>query len=68
MFHKVRGRGAIPATIAIIKGDVHVGLERANLELLAREGAETFTKVSRQEPKRRSTLAPCGCHDGFRAD
>lgn len=45
----VRQHGATPATIAIIRGNVHVGLEQAELQLLAEEGAESFTKVSRRD-------------------
>lgn len=35
----VRQHGATPATIAIIRGNIHVGLEQAELQLLAEEGA-----------------------------
>ena len=45
----VRSRGATPATIALIAGNVHIGLEPDELELLARDGAEKFTKVSRRD-------------------
>lgn len=34
----VRSRGAVPATIAIIRGVIHVGLESEELELVANEG------------------------------
>ena len=33
----VRSRGAVPATIAIIRGVIHIGLESAELELVANE-------------------------------
>ena len=33
----VRSQGAVPATIAIIRGDIHVGLESDQLELVANE-------------------------------
>ncbi len=34
----VRKNGALPATIAIIKGRIKIGLEREEVEYLAREG------------------------------
>jgi len=36
----VRGGGAVPATIAVVRGQVRVGLEAAALEDLARRGAD----------------------------
>ena len=44
----VREQGAIPATIAIIKGKVHIGLDDENLEILA-NGQTPITKVSRRD-------------------
>ncbi len=43
----VRDAGAVPATIALIGGRVRVGLEDADLELLAR--GRNVTKVSRRD-------------------
>jgi pseudouridylate synthase len=37
---QVRSAGAIPATIALLEGRVHVGLDDAQLELMARGGIE----------------------------
>lgn len=44
----VRAEGAIPATIALVDGVVHVGLEAATLERLARHGSE-FVKTGATE-------------------
>ena len=44
----VREQGAIPATIAIIKGKVHIGLDDEDLEILA-NGQTPITKVSRRD-------------------
>jgi pseudouridine-5'-phosphate glycosidase len=44
----VRARGAVPATIAILRGKIHVGLNAAELELLAKEGRKV-RKVSRRD-------------------
>jgi pseudouridylate synthase len=41
---EVRAHGATPATIAVLDGTPHVGLQPAQLERLAREGA-TFAKA-----------------------
>lgn len=41
---EVRAHGATPATIALLDGRAHVGLEAAQLERVAREGA-TFAKA-----------------------
>lgn len=41
---EVRGHGATPATIAVLDGKAHIGLESAQLERVAREGA-TFAKA-----------------------
>jgi pseudouridylate synthase len=41
----VRGQGAVPATIAILGGDVKIGLSGSELDHLAREG-RTIRKVS----------------------
>lgn len=43
-----RDNGAIPATIAILKGKLHVGLEREDLETLAKLGHEC-RKCSRRD-------------------
>ena len=40
----VRSEGAIPATIAIIDGQIHVGLEKSELDRVAND--ENFTKAS----------------------
>ena len=45
---KVRDEGAIPATIAIIDGEVHIGLDDAKLDILA-NGQSPVTKVSRRD-------------------
>ena len=44
----VRDEGAIPATIAIIGGEVHIGLDDEKLEILA-NGQNPVTKVSRRD-------------------
>ena len=44
----VREQGALPATIAIIDGKVHIGLDDGNLEILA-NGQTPITKVSRRD-------------------
>lgn len=44
----VRAEGAVPATVGIIEGRVHVGLEAAHLERLAR-GRDRVRKVSRRD-------------------
>ena len=44
----VRNEGAVPATIAIIDGDVHIGLDDDKLEILA-NGQSPVTKVSRRD-------------------
>lgn len=43
----VRDHGAVPATLAIIKGKIHAGLDREQLEMLAR--AEDVVKASRRD-------------------
>lgn len=45
---KVRDEGAIPATIAILDGEVHIGLDDAQLDILA-NGQNPVTKVSRRD-------------------
>ncbi|MDP6993027.1 MAG: pseudouridine-5'-phosphate glycosidase [Woeseiaceae bacterium] len=45
---KVRAEGAIPASIAILKGRLKVGLEQAELEYLGRTGT-AVTKTSRRD-------------------
>ena len=44
----VRDEGAVPATIAIIEGDVHIGLDDDKFEILA-NGQSPVTKVSRRD-------------------
>ena len=44
----VRDNGAVPATVAIMDGALHVGLEAAHLERLAKEG-QNATKCSRRD-------------------
>ncbi len=44
----VRAHGAVPATIAVMDGALHVGLDDAALERLAR-GAEPVRKLSRRD-------------------
>ena len=43
----IRAAGAVPATIAVLEGRLHVGLERAELEALAQ--AEDVAKISRAD-------------------
>ena len=43
----VRAAGAVPATIAVLAGTVHLGLTEAELERIARSG--TFLKASRRD-------------------
>lgn len=43
----IRAAGAVPATIAVLEGRLHVGLERAKLEALAQ--SEDAAKVSRAD-------------------
>ncbi len=44
----VREHGAVPATIAVLAGRLHVGLSRAQIEHLGREG-HSVTKCSRRD-------------------
>jgi len=44
----VRKSGAVPATIAILNGEIHVGLDDANLQQLAKVGLKC-KKVSRRD-------------------
>lgn len=44
----IRNNGAIPATIAIIKGVIKIGLEKDDIELLSKEGRENSRKCSRR--------------------
>ena len=44
----VRANGAMPATIAIIKGVVKIGLEREDIEHLSKEGKANSRKCSRR--------------------
>jgi pseudouridine-5'-phosphate glycosidase len=44
----VRANGAVPATIAILRGIIHVGLDSHSLEFLAKEGRKA-TKTSRRD-------------------
>ncbi|XP_076281429.1 uncharacterized protein LOC143209541 [Lasioglossum baleicum] len=45
----VRSKGAIPATIAILKGQVHVGLNLEQLEALAKSNSKESIKCSRRD-------------------
>jgi len=45
--HTVRGAGAVPATIAVLDGRIHVGLTSAELETLAK--ADGVAKLSRAD-------------------
>lgn len=45
---KVREHGAVPATIAIIKGEIKIGLSDAELEILA-QPTSIVTKISRRD-------------------
>jgi pseudouridylate synthase len=44
----IRGEGAVPATIAVVGGELRAGLSDAELERFAREG-EAITKVSTRD-------------------
>lgn len=46
MESSVRAEGAIPATIAVLQGHIHIGLSGAELDSLAREGS---MKISRRD-------------------
>lgn len=43
----VRTQGAIPATVGVLKGRVHVGLSEEELDFLSR--SKTVLKVSRRD-------------------
>ena len=45
----VREGGAIPATIAIIQGNIHVGLTQEQLEYLAQQAGKEVRKCSRRD-------------------
>lgn len=45
----VRQGGGVPATIAIIQGIIHVGLEPSELEMLAKLPSKEVTKCSRRD-------------------
>jgi pseudouridine-5'-phosphate glycosidase len=45
----VREAGAVPATIAVIDGEIRVGLEDGEIEALARNGARGLAKLSRAD-------------------
>lgn len=45
---KVRDHGAVPATIAIVNGELRAGLSKSEIENLAKKGKE-ITKVSRRD-------------------
>ena len=45
----VRDHGAIPATIAIIKGVIRVGLTKEDIEMLSTEGKKNSRKCSRRD-------------------
>ena len=44
----VRENGAVPATIAIIDGVIKIGLEIAEIEMLAKDGRTNSRKCSRR--------------------
>lgn len=54
--HTVRQTGAVPATIAVLEGRLHIGLTDAELEMLAR--STNVAKLSRAD------LAVCLARDG----
>lgn len=45
----VREGGAVPATIAVIEGRIHIGLDDEDLEFLARATSGTVAKLSRAD-------------------
>ncbi|XP_031847824.2 uncharacterized protein LOC116433651 [Nomia melanderi] len=45
----VRSKGAMPATIAVLKGQVHVGLNQEQLEVLAQPNSIDTVKCSRRD-------------------
>ena len=45
----VRDQGAIPATIAIIKGVIKIGLTGEDIETLSKEGKKNSRKCSRRD-------------------
>jgi pseudouridylate synthase len=45
----VRAAGAVPATVAVLKGVVHVGLTMGELEAVANAGAASFAKAGRRD-------------------
>ncbi len=49
MEQAVREEGAIPATIAILDGKIHVGLEKSMIERLVELGADSVRKCSRRD-------------------
>lgn len=55
---EVIGAGAVPATIAVLDGKVHVGLENAQLESLAAPGSKL--KVSRRDIADAIRTGACG--------
>ena len=55
----VRDSGSVPATIAIINGKIKIGLEDADLELLAKSG-RAVEKVSRRDIPYVISKAKCG--------
>jgi pseudouridine-5'-phosphate glycosidase len=48
MEEEIRNAGAIPATIALLDGKIHIGLDKEQIHLLAAPGAEK-KKVSRKD-------------------
>lgn len=47
---QVRSTGAIPATIAILKGRIIIGMTKSQLEYISvKNGSEDFIKVSRRD-------------------
>ncbi|MCO5577660.1 hypothetical protein L7F22_031491 [Adiantum nelumboides] len=45
----VRDAGAVPATVALLDGKAHVGLDRAQIERLAEGGPAKAVKTSRRD-------------------
>lgn len=45
----VRDGGAVPATIAVLRGKIHIGLDESQLEYLASRSSEQVRKCSRRD-------------------
>ena len=61
----IREEGAIPATIAIINGEIKVGLDEHDLEILAKEDV---VKVSKRDFGYVISQKKTWCNYGFRYD